>query len=117
MNAIFNAISHPDRRHILRLLKEHGELSAGDVASHFDVSKPTMSHHLKQLTTAELLDREKRGQHVFYRINLSVFEETMQVMFDLFSVGAERTPRSSSTAAEPSPDDEDRHRARKGDVS
>lgn len=117
MNAIFSAISHPDRRRILRLLKEHGELSAGDISVNFDVSKPTMSHHLKQLAEAELLDREKRGQHVFYRINLSVFEETLQVMFDLFSIGAEGEPRDSESHSDPSTGDEVSRPARQGELS
>lgn len=90
-NAVFEALAHPDRRRILRLLKAEGELPAGEIAARFEFTKPTLSHHLKQLTGAGLLDRERRGQFVFYRINQSVFEEILQVMFDLFWIGDDET--------------------------
>jgi len=87
MNKVFESISHPDRRKIIAMVKEAGELSAGDIAKEFDVSKPTISHHLKLLTSSGLLDREKRKQFVYYRLNLTVFEEVMSFLFDFFSVG------------------------------
>lgn len=90
MNKVFQALAHTDRREILRLLKKHGELNAGELSEHFDFSKPTLSHHLKALSDAQLIVRERRGQYLYYQINQSVFEEVLAVMFDLFEVGEEQ---------------------------
>lgn len=90
MNQVFEALAHPDRRRILSLLKGRGELAAGELAQQFAFSKPTLSHHLNLLVAAGLLDRERRGQFVFYRINQSVFEETLATLFELLKVGDER---------------------------
>lgn len=87
MDDVFAALGHPDRRRVLVLVKRQGEMAAGELAEHFGFSKPTLSHHLNQLVAAGLLDREKRGQFVYYRINQTVFEEVLQVMFDLFEIG------------------------------
>jgi DNA-binding transcriptional ArsR family regulator len=84
LNRVFESLSHPDRRKLLALLKRHGELHAGAIAQHFDFTKPTLSHHLRLLVDAGLLDREKRGQFVYYRINVSAFEEVMGLVIQLF---------------------------------
>lgn len=84
LNRVFEAMSHVDRRKLLALLKREGELHAGAIVEHFDFTKPTLSHHLKILTDAGLLDREKRGQFVYYRINISAFEETLGALIHLF---------------------------------
>lgn len=95
---VFQAIAHPDRRAILGLIKRAGELHASEVAEHFDFSKPTLSHHLKALTDAELLVRERRGQFIYFQINQSVFEEVLSVMFDLFEVGQEEAKAPAAKA-------------------
>lgn len=97
-NRVFEALAHPDRRRILALLKRRGEMFAGELAERFEFSKPTLSHHLGLLTDAGLVDREKRGQFVYYRINASVFEELVQVFCDLFDVsrGAGQMPEGES---------------------
>ena len=84
----FEALAHPLRRDLLRRLQQEGELAAGALAESTNVSKPTLSHHLKVLTTAGLVDRERRGTFVYYRINQSLVEEVVHRMFDLFGVGA-----------------------------
>jgi len=89
VGSVFEALAHPERRRILALVKARGELAAGELAEHFAFSKPTLSHHLQVLTNAGLLDRERRGQFLFYRINQSVFEETLQALFALLKVGDE----------------------------
>ena len=66
MQRIFEALSSPVRRKILAYLA-HAELSAGDIAARFDLSKPSISQHLSVLETAGLVAAEKRGQFVFYR--------------------------------------------------
>lgn len=66
MQSVFEALASPVRRQILAYLS-HAELSAGDIASRFAMSKPSISQHLSVLEAAGLVKSEKRGQFVFYR--------------------------------------------------
>lgn len=61
----FKALGDPTRRRILELLSE-GEMSAGDIAAHFDMAKPSVSHHLNILKNAGLVTDERRGQNIVY---------------------------------------------------
>lgn len=76
MKDIFKALSDETRRKILELLKDE-DLTAGDIAKHFDMSKPSVSQHLKILKYSELITSTKRGQYVFYSLNTSVFEDLL----------------------------------------
>jgi ArsR family transcriptional regulator len=76
INAVFDALSHPVRRKILSLLKR-GPLSAGDLAAHFDLSKPTLSVHFAKLKEADLVTVERRGTSLIYHLNLSILEEAL----------------------------------------
>jgi DNA-binding transcriptional ArsR family regulator len=67
MQRIFEALSSIPRRKILAYLT-HSELSAGDIASRFDMSKPSISQHLSILEAAGLVSSEKRGQYVYYSL-------------------------------------------------
>lgn len=77
MNHLFKALNDPTRRAILELLKE-SDLTAGDIASHFDISKPSISHHLDLLKRADLVASIRQGQYLMYSLNMSVFEEVIQ---------------------------------------
>ena len=81
MNDVFKALSDPTRRQILHMLREK-EMCAGDISEAFDISKPSMSHHLNNLTQSGLILREKKGQNVFYSLNTTVFQEVLQWFFD-----------------------------------
>ena len=81
MNDVFKALSDPTRREILRLLKNN-DLCAGDIWGHFQISKPSITHHLNLLTQAKLVLKEKRGQNIIYSINTTVFQEAVQWLFD-----------------------------------
>lgn len=72
----FKALSDPVRREILELLKE-GSLSAGDIASHFDMSGATISYHLKILKNADLLYETKKKNFIYYHLNTTVLEDIM----------------------------------------
>ena len=74
MNILFKALNDPTRREILDLLREK-DLSAGDIAEHFDMTKPSISHHLYLLRQAELVISEKKGQFIFYSLNTTVLDE------------------------------------------
>ena len=80
MNDIFKALNDETRRQILELLKEK-DRSAGDIADHFNISKPSISHHLDLLKKADLITQEKQGQFVIYSINTSVLEEIVSWLF------------------------------------
>ena len=77
MNAIFKALNDATRREILELLKKK-ELSAGEIADHFNISKPSISHHLDILKQADLITSEKKGQFVIYSINTTIMEDVLQ---------------------------------------
>ncbi|MCB1518577.1 MAG: winged helix-turn-helix transcriptional regulator [Hyphomicrobiaceae bacterium] len=81
MNLVFEALSHPVRRRILVLLRDKS-MSAGELASHFDLSKPTLSVHFNKLVEAELVIRERQGTSLIYTANLSVLEDALSRFLD-----------------------------------
>ena len=72
----FKALSDPVRRQILELLKK-GSLSAGDIASHFEMTGATISYHLKILKQADLIFETREKNYIYYQLNTSVLEEIM----------------------------------------
>jgi DNA-binding transcriptional ArsR family regulator len=68
MEAALKAIAEPRRREILRLVWD-SERSAGDIAAHFDVSRPAISQHLRVLKEADLVTERRDGTFRFYRAN------------------------------------------------
>jgi DNA-binding transcriptional ArsR family regulator len=77
MNKVFKALNDPTRREILELLKEK-DMNAGDIADHFHISKPSISHHLDLLRQADLVISEKNGQYITYTLNVTVVEDIIQ---------------------------------------
>ena len=73
------AIAEPRRRDILRLLHDN-ELAAGDIASHFDVTRPAISQHLKVLADCQLVDVRRQGSRRLYRIRPETMSELRQYM-------------------------------------
>jgi DNA-binding transcriptional ArsR family regulator len=80
-NAVFKALSDPSRREILRLLSR-GERTAGELASSFDMTKPSMSHHFAILKEAELIQSRRDGQQIFYSLNTTVLEDVLTRLWD-----------------------------------
>ena len=76
MQAIFKALNDETRRAIIELLQE-GDLNAGEIADHFNISKPSISHHLDLLKQADLVRSEKKGQYITYSLNTSVIDELL----------------------------------------
>lgn len=72
----FKALADPTRRHILELLRTKN-LTAGEIAEHFDMTKPSLSHHLNTLKTAGLVEAERDGQNIIYSLNTSVLQGLM----------------------------------------
>ncbi|MBO8170602.1 MAG: winged helix-turn-helix transcriptional regulator [Bacillaceae bacterium] len=66
----------PTRRKIIELLKQK-DMTAGEIAEHFQMKKPSISHHLNILKQAYMIQDEKKGQYVFYSLNTTVFQELL----------------------------------------
>ena len=77
MNIVFKALNDPTRREILELLQEK-DLTAGEIADKFNISFPSISHHLDILKQARLVIAEKEGQYVYYSLNTTVVDEIMK---------------------------------------
>lgn len=75
-NDVFKALSDKTRRKILELLKEK-DMTAGDIAEYFNITKASISHHLSILKQAGLVSDERDGQFIYYSLNTSVFEEVV----------------------------------------
>ncbi len=74
MRNAWEALADTTRREILNILKK-GELSAGDIYDYFDITKPSLSHHLSVLKQANLVKADKRGQSIIYSLNLKGLNE------------------------------------------
>ena len=75
-NNTFKALSDPIRRKIIELLSKK-PMTAGDIAEQFDMTKPSISHHLNLLKQADMITDEKKGQFVIYKLNTTVFQDIM----------------------------------------
>ncbi len=82
INAVFEALSHPVRREILQLLRQ-GPMSAGALAEHFTLSKPTLSVHFAKLKEADLVAVERQGTSLIYHLNMSILEEALSGLMSL----------------------------------
>ncbi|NNG22131.1 winged helix-turn-helix transcriptional regulator [Massilia sp. ML15P13] len=82
MNEVFKAIADPTRREILRLLRNE-EMSAGDVAARFDMTKPTVSHHFAVLKAAGLITSRRDGQTIWYALDTTVLEDVLAWSMDM----------------------------------
>ncbi len=82
MDKLFKALNDQTRRDILDLLKEK-ELTAGEIADKFDISKPSISHHLDLLKQAGLIEADKQGQFIYYSLNTTVMDEFFKWIVEL----------------------------------
>ncbi len=82
MNIIFKALNDQTRREILDLLKQKN-LTAGEIADQFNISKPSISHHLDLLRQAGLVVSVKEGQYIYYSINTTVMDEVVKWIINL----------------------------------
>jgi ArsR family transcriptional regulator, arsenate/arsenite/antimonite-responsive transcriptional repressor len=82
MNDIFKALNDPSRREILKMLRE-GDKTAGDIAAKFNMTAPSISHHLDKLKRAGLVTTVKQGQFVLYSINTTIIDDLLQYIITL----------------------------------
>lgn len=89
LNNIFRALGDPTRREILRLLARK-DLTAGEIADHFNLTKPTISHHLAVLKEAGLVLDERQGQYIVYSLNTTVFQDLLRWLLEITSNNGKR---------------------------
>lgn len=77
MNILFKALNDQTRRDILELLRDK-DLTAGEIADQFNISKPSISHHLDLLKQAELVEAVKQGQYIYYSLNTTVVDDIVK---------------------------------------
>lgn len=83
----FKALADPTRRQILELLARKGDLSAGEIAGQFEISAPSISHHLSILKQAGLVIDVRQGQSIIYSLNTTVVQDLMKWFFDIIQEG------------------------------
>ena len=86
MNSLFKALSHPVRRRIIEMLRT-APLTSGDIAAAFDMAWPTVTGHLNTLRDAGLVDTERDGASIRYRLNISAVEEALAFLMELAGAG------------------------------
>ncbi len=89
MDKLFKALNDQTRRDILELLKAK-ERTAGDIAEHFNISKPSISHHLDILKQAGLIEADKQGQFIYYSLNTTVVDEFLKWLVQLTPAAKKR---------------------------
>ena len=89
MNNPFKALSDPTRRQIIQLLKER-DLTAGEIADHFAMTKPSISHHLNSLKQAGLVLDERKGQNIVYTLNTTVVQEVLSWFLNILGTTEEK---------------------------
>jgi len=82
MNRVFKALSHPARREIVAMLQK-GPKSSGEIAAAFDMAWPSVTGHLSALKEANLVDTERDGNSVRYRLNISAAEEAVGFLLSI----------------------------------
>ncbi|OMF85317.1 autorepressor SdpR family transcription factor [Paenibacillus sp. FSL R7-0273] len=86
MNESFKALADPTRRQIIRLLREK-DRTAGEIADYFQMTKPSISHHLSALKHAGLVQDERKGQFIVYSLDTTVLEEVLGWFLELTGTG------------------------------
>jgi len=82
MNDVFKALNDSTRREILKMLRKR-DMTAGDIATKFDMSAPSISHHLDKLKRAGLVTITKQGQFILYSLNTTIIDDLLQYILTL----------------------------------
>ena|SRR5439155_24358884 len=89
MQTVVQALSEPRRREILRLVRDR-ELAAGEIATHFEVTRPAISQHLTVLKNAGLLSERREGTRRLYRARPEGLAELRSFLNGFWEEGLER---------------------------
>lgn len=98
MDKVFEALASTPRRKILAYLSET-ELSAGEIAARFEMTKPSLSKHLKILEAAGLVAADKRGQFVYYRLQRDNLAHTLSGFLQAVCPVSQKLKKESRTLA------------------
>lgn len=105
LSNVYKALADPTRRRVLQLLRER-DMSAGELAEQFDSAWPTLSRHFAILREADLIQGEKRGASIIYRLNVSVLEEALLGMMEMFKIDRGDRGTENGVAAERNDEDQ-----------
>lgn len=97
MNLVFKALSHPARRRIIAMLQK-GPLTSGEIASAFDMAWPSVTGHLTALKEANLVEAERDGNSVRYRLNISAAEEAVGFLLGVVQAASPARQRHATPA-------------------
>lgn len=89
MDLLFKSLQDPTRRSILNMLKKR-DMSAGEIADSFEMSKPSVSYHLDLLKQAGLVSARREGQYIFYSLETTVLDESISWFMDLMKKGKDK---------------------------
>jgi len=107
---VYKALADPTRRKVLQLLRAR-DMSAGELAEQFDSSWPTLSRHFAILREAELIQGDKQGASIIYSLNISVLEEALLGMMEMFQIERTMPDGSDSGIVEKERKEEEHGRA------
>ncbi len=82
---VFRALGDPARQRMLALLEAGGEVCVSDLARHFDMAQPSISHHLRVLREAGLVTARKQGKEVHYALDAGALRRCCGVFFSRFA--------------------------------
>lgn len=103
VDKVFAALASESRRQILAYLADN-ELTAGEIAARFSMSKPAISKHLQLLEAAGLVTSEKRGQYVWYSMERETLKASMSLFLSMVGAQAAVTFAPRDAATSPPPD-------------
>ncbi len=86
MDTVFKALADDNRRKILELLRKK-DMSVTELLTNFKITQASLSHHLDILKRAKLVIAERRGQYIYYSLNMSVTEELLEWLMKRFGKG------------------------------
>ena len=93
---VFKALSDANRRKIISLLRKK-DMTAGEIADHFNISKPSISEHLKILKNADLISSEKNGQFITCFLNSSILEDVISYFMEIVTPSSRREKSTIET--------------------
>jgi len=82
MSAVFKALGHPARREIVAMLQKR-PMTSGEIAAAFDMAWPSVTGHLAALKEADLVETEREGNSIRYRLNISAVEEAVGFLLSI----------------------------------
>jgi DNA-binding transcriptional ArsR family regulator len=85
LNEILGALTDPSRRKIIKLLSKKS-LNAGQIGKHFDITAPSLSHHLATLRQADLVEQERHGRQLIYSLKRQTLEKTAEQILNLIKI-------------------------------